>query len=71
MSFKASKRQFVEPKQSLQSNCVHPNQLEAPQSELASSPDPRNTLDLDSRCGLRSFLELLDKWEREDNADEK
>jgi hypothetical protein len=71
MSFKASKRRFVEPKQPLQSNCVHPNQLEAAQGELASFPDPKNTLDLDSLCRLRSFFELLDKWDQEENANEK
>jgi hypothetical protein len=71
MSFKASERRFVEPKQPLQSNCVHPNQLEAARGELASFPDPKNTLDLDSLYRLRSFFELLDKWDQEENADEK
>jgi hypothetical protein len=71
MSFKASKRRFAESKQPLQSNCVHPNPLEAARGELASFPDPKNTLDLDSLCGLRSFFELLDSWDQEENANEK
>jgi hypothetical protein len=71
MSFKASKRRFVEPKNPVQSNCVHPDQPEAARGELASSPDPKNTPDLDSLCRLRSFFELLDKWDQEENADEK
>ena len=38
---------------------------------LASVPDPKNTLDLDSLCRLRSFFELLDRWDQEENADEE
>jgi hypothetical protein len=71
MSFKASKRRFGEPKNPVQSNCVHPDQPEAARGELASFPDPKNILDLDSLCRLRSFFELLDKWDQQENADEK
>jgi hypothetical protein len=69
MSFKTSKRRIVDPEQTPRTISVRPDQPVLVENELAPGPDTENTLDLDSLLRLRSFFELLDKWDQEEETD--
>ncbi len=71
MSSGISKRRIVEPEGLPQSISVQQDQQVPGGDELAPGPDPENTIDLDSLGRLRSFFELLDKWDQEEKTDEK
>jgi hypothetical protein len=71
MSFETSKRPIDAPESLPRSISVQQDQAVPAEGELAPGSDPENALDLDSLGRLRSFFELLDKWDQEEKADEK
>jgi hypothetical protein len=71
MSFESSKRRIDAAEDLPRSISVPQDQPVPAEGKLAPGPDPENTLNLDSLGRLRNFLELLDKWDQKEKADEK
>ena len=67
----SSKRRLVEPERLPGTTSVHPNHPDLATSELAPHPAPDSSLDVDALVVLRALFELLDKWDKEEKADEK
>lgn len=71
MSFETSKKRVVEPARLAGTSSARPDQPVSKDGALPPSSAPENALDSQSMSRLREFFELLDKWDRGENADEE